>query len=150
MGVELSPQEIDQYMLAAPRIILCVNRPGKAPLPVPMWFGWIDGKIYMHTLQTSKKVPPLRENPEVACLVESGEAYFSLKAVLIVGHCDVIDDPAEVKKYADLISETKPMYRKFRPQKWPPHLERHYTKPRSLLRVTPKSITSWDFQKIRH
>ena len=149
MGIELTPQEIDRYLLAAPRVILCVGRPGKAPLPLPMWFGWIGGKIYMHTPQASRKVQPIRENPEVACLVESGEEYYSLKAVLIIGQCDVIDDPIEVKKYADLIFETKPIYKTFVPPKWPPHLERHYAKPRSLLRVTPKSITSWDFQKIR-
>jgi nitroimidazol reductase NimA-like FMN-containing flavoprotein (pyridoxamine 5'-phosphate oxidase superfamily) len=149
MGVELSAQEIDDYMLSAPRIILCVSRPGKAPLPLPMWFGWIGGKIYMTTLQTSRKVQPIRENPEVACLVESGEHYYSLKSVLVVGHCDVIDDQAEMRKYQQLITETKPIYAQYRPEKWPAHLERHYAKPRSLLRVTPRSITSWDFQKIR-
>jgi len=149
MGVELSAQEIDQYLLSSPRIILCINRPGKAPLPLPMWFGWIDGKIYMHTLQSSKKIQPVRENPEVSCLVESGEEYFSLKALLIIGHCDVIDDQAEVRKYAELITQTKPIYKKYRPESWPPHLQRHYEKPRSLLRITPKSFTSWDFNKIR-
>jgi len=150
MGVELTPDEIDAYMLAAPRVILCVSRPGRAPLPLPMWFGWIDRQICMHTLQDSKKVAPIRANPEVACLVESGEHYFSLKAVLVVGHCDISDDQDEVRRYQRLINETKPLYTQYRPEKWPPHLERLYAKPRVLLRVTPKSITSWDFQKIRH
>lgn len=150
MGIELSPEEIDAYLLAAPRLILCVSRPGHAPLPLPMWFGWIDRKIYMHTLQASKKVQPIRDNPEVACLVESGEHYFSLKAVLVIGHCDVIDDQDEVRKTQQRINETKPLYKQYRPEQWPPHLTRHYAQPRSLLRVTPKSITSWDFQKIRH
>jgi len=149
MGVELTPGEIDAYMLAAPRTILCVSRPGRAPLPLPMWFGWIDRKIYMHTLQSSRKVKPIRENPEVACLVESGEHYFTLKAVLVIGHCDVIDDQDEVRTYQRLITETKPLYNEIRPAQWPPHLERHYAKPRSLLRITPKSITSWDFNKIK-
>ncbi len=150
MGVELSPQEVDAYLLAAPRLILCVSRPGRAPLPLPMWFGWIERKIVMHTLRTSKKVRQIRENPEVACLVESGEHYYTLKAALIIGPCEVIDDDEEVRRVQRAINETKPLYRQLRPEHWPPHLERLYTQPRSLLRVTPRSITTWDFQKIRH
>jgi nitroimidazol reductase NimA-like FMN-containing flavoprotein (pyridoxamine 5'-phosphate oxidase superfamily) len=149
VGVELTTQEIDGFLLSSPRLILCVSRPGHAPLPLPMWFGWLDGKIYMHTLQSSKKVPHLRANPEVACLVESGEHYFTLKAVLIVGRCEVSDDQEQVRYFQRRITETKPIYGQYRPEQWPPHLQRHYAKPRSLLAVTPKSITSWDFSKIR-
>ncbi|HUJ74941.1 MAG TPA: pyridoxamine 5'-phosphate oxidase family protein [bacterium] len=150
MGVELSSAEIDAFLLSAPRLILCISRPGRAPLPLPMWFGWLDGKIYMHTLQASKKMAPLRSNPEVACLVESGEHYYTLKAVLIIGTCEISDDQEQVRRIQARINETKPIYSTYRPSEWPPHLARHYAKPRSLLTVTPKSITSWDFQKIRH
>jgi hypothetical protein len=38
MGIELSRAEIDCYLNAAPRGILCVTRDGHAPLALPMWF----------------------------------------------------------------------------------------------------------------
>ena len=78
MGIELSQSEIDDYLLSSPRGILCVSRNNLAPLALPMWFGWIDGKVMMNTLLTSKKMEPIRRNPQVSFLVESGEAYFTL------------------------------------------------------------------------
>ena len=149
MSIELSQEEIDRFMLESPRCILCVSREGQAPLPLPMWFGWIDGKIYMHTMLSSKKMPHLRKNPEVACLVEGGEHYYTLKAVLFIGHCDISDDQEEVWRYARLIRETKPLYKELTPEQWPAHLERLYAKPRALLTITPHSMTTWDFAKIR-
>ena len=149
MGVELSAEEIDAYLENAPRCILCVSRPNRAPLPLPMWFGWVDGQIVMHTLLASKKVGYLRAQPEVSVLVESGEHYFTLKAVLAIGTCTVVDDPTEVRTWIERINESKPLYRKLRPEQWPPHLQRFYEQPRAALLVRPASITTWDFAKIR-
>ena len=149
MGIELSQEEIHEFTQQAPRCILCVNREGLAPLPVPMWFAYIEGKLYMHTLLSSKKVPHLRKDPKVAVVVESGEHYFTLRAVLFMGHCDVIDDQDEVRHWMHRIREEKPLYKELTPEQWPPHLERLYEKPRALLRITPHSVTTWDFAKIR-
>ena len=109
MGIELSPAEMDDYLLRSPRIILCVAREGRAPLALPMWFGWVEGKILMDTALGSRKISAIRKNPLVSCLVESGEDYFALQAVLIVGQCEIIDDPEERRRLADLIFETKPV-----------------------------------------
>lgn len=150
MGVELSAAEIDAYFLNSPRCILCISRDGKAPLPLPMWFGWVDGRIVMHTALESRKVGYLRANPQVSVLVESGEHYYTLKAVLAIGTCTVVDDQPEVRRWIERLNESKPLYRQLRPEQWPPHLQRFYEKPRAALLVRPTSITSWDFAKIRH
>ena len=148
MGVELTPAEIDAYLLASPRVILCVARKNKAPLPMPMWFGWIERKIVMTTLQASRKVGPIRSNPQVACLVESGEEYFSLKALLMMGTCEVVDDQEQVTSWQERIFDNKPMYKSLFPAQLPPHLERFYSRPRSALIVTPTTVTTWDFANI--
>ena len=150
MGVELSAAEMDAYLLSAPRCVLCVSRPGQAPLPLPMWFGWADGQFIMHTLLASRKVAHLRANPQVAVLVESGEHYFTLKAVLAIGACTVVDEPAQVKAWIARMTACKPLYQQLRPEQWPPHLARFYEQPRAALLIRPTSFTSWDFAKIRH
>ena len=149
MGVNLEPQELDAYLQTQPRAILCVTRPGKAPFAVPMWFAWMEGKIVMNTLLTSKKVQYIRDQPLVTCVVESGEHYYTLKAVLLMGPCEVIDDQEVVRAEIERMKAAKPLYNDLRPESWPSHLERHYAKPRALLRMTPSSITTWDFAKIR-
>ena len=148
-GHRASPVEMDDYLLHSPRFILCVGREGRAPLALPMWFGWVEGKILMDTALGSRKISAIRRNPLVSCLVESGEDYFALQAVLIVGQCEIIDDQEERRRLADLIFETKPVYRELYPKQLPTHLERFYSQPRAILRVTPHGVTTWNFAKIR-
>lgn len=151
MGVELSREELNHYLLTAPRAILCVSRGDeRPPVALPMWFGWIEGQVVMHTLADSPKVGHIRRHPQVSCLVESGEHYYTLKAVMLQGPCSVSDDPADVQWAVGAINANKPFYNELRPDEWPPHLQRHYAKPRVVLRVSPERIVSWDFAKIRH
>jgi nitroimidazol reductase NimA-like FMN-containing flavoprotein (pyridoxamine 5'-phosphate oxidase superfamily) len=149
MGIELTQAEIDDYMLSSPRGILCISRENLAPLALPMWFGWIDGKVMMHTLLTSKKVEPIRRSPQVSFLVESGEAYFTLKALLVIGTCEIIENQDDAENWRRKLQENKPLYKELIPETWPPHLERHYARPHADLVITPASITSWNFAKIR-
>ena len=152
MGIELTGAELDDYFAHAPRAILCVGRDGKAPLALPMWFAWHDGAIYMNTALKSKKIDDVRQNPEVSCLVESGEQYFTLKAVLVIGRCEINtnQDEVNIEAWNAWIGRVKPLYsRLLDPSKLPPHLARFYAQPRATLKITPRSITSWDFAKIR-
>ena len=151
MGIVLSREEIDHYLSAAPRGILCVTRDGHAPLALPMWFAWVDGKVVMNTSLKSKKVAAIRRHPLVSFLVESGEHYWTLKAALIIGECEVVDDQAMVRAWTSRVEEVKPLYKeRLFPKELPPHLQRLYAQDRAALIITPKSITSWDFAKVRH
>src|SRR5262249_40023513 len=150
MGIELSREEIDRYLNAAPRGILCVTRDGHAPLALPMWFAWVDGKVVMHTSLKSKKVAAVRRHPEVSFLVESGEHYWTLKAALIIGSCQGIDDQTGAPTWMARIEQVKPLYKEqLFPKELPSHLQRFYAQDRAALVITPKSMTSWDFAKVR-
>ena len=151
MGIELSREEIDRYLNAAPRGILCVTRDGQAPLALPMWFAWVDGKIVMNTGLKSKKVAAVRKHPHVSFLVESGEHYWTLKAALIIGECEVVDDQEAARAWRARVEAVKPLYGdQLFPKELPPHLQKFYAQDRTALIITPKSITSWDFAKVRH
>jgi len=150
MGIELSREEIDRYLNAAPRGTLCVTRDGQAPLALPMWFAWVDGKIVMHTSLKSKKVAAVRKHPQVSFLVESGKHYWTLKAALIIGECEVVDDQAAARAWMTRIEQVKPLYKDHLfPKDLPPHLQRLYAQDRAVLVITPRSITSWAFAKVR-
>jgi nitroimidazol reductase NimA-like FMN-containing flavoprotein (pyridoxamine 5'-phosphate oxidase superfamily) len=150
VGIELSRGEIDDFLNASPRGILCVTRDGHAPLALPMWFAWIDGQVVIHTSLKSKKVAAVRKHPLVSFLVESGEHYWTLKAVLIIGECKVVDDQLAARAWMSRVEQIKPLYKDHLfPKDLPPHLQRLYAQDRAALVITPKSITSWDFAKVR-
>jgi general stress protein 26 len=152
MGIELTDPEIDAYLAQAPTVILGIDRDGRAPLLVPMWFAWHEGALYMNTALDSAKIGWLRRRPEVSCLVESGDAYFTLKAVRITGNCAINDSQAEVNSavWIEWLFQVKPLYATLADrEQMPPHLERFYRRPRATLKVTPRRIGSWDFAKIR-
>ncbi len=149
MGIELSQGEIDAYMQESPRGVLCVTREARAPLALPMWFAWIDGKIVMTTQLAAKKVAAIRKNPLVSFLVESGRDYFTLKALLLMGPCEIEEHPEGAAEAMGRIHEHKPLYRELFPKDLPPHLVKHYAKPHATLTIAPTAITSWDFAKVR-
>jgi len=151
MAIDLTQREIDEFMLSSPVVILCVAREGRAPLAVPMWFGWADNTIYLNTALASKKVGYIRENPLVSCLVETGRDYYELKSVLLMGRCEINENQAEVNADAwrEWLHAVKPLYREIYPKILPPHLARFYAEPRATLVIKPYGTTTWDFAKIR-
>ena len=85
----------------------------------------------------------------VLLLVEGGEDYFALNSVLIMGEAEISEDPEVVAENQRIVDETKPIYRdQLTPDKWPPHLEKFYQKPRAAIKVVSRNITTWDFAKI--
>jgi len=149
MSTRLSPEEIDDFLLTSLRVILGIARPDGAPVLLPMWFTWVEGKLLMDTMAASRKVARLRARPEVTCLAESGRHYYTLKAVRLRGTCRIVDDPARVAGFHDLLVSTKPIYKGLLPERWPPALARRRAQPRVVLEVTPTDIVSWDNRKLR-
>src|SRR5258705_1391949 len=148
MGIELSREEIDRYLNAAPRGMLCVTRDGLAPLALRMWFAWVDGKVVMHTSLKSKKVAAVRKHPDVSFLVESGEHYWTLKAALIIGACEIVDDQAGARAWMWRIEGVKPLYRQEPfPKELPAPPPKASPHDSASLVMPPKPFTSWAFAK---
>ena len=73
-------------------IVTTVRRDGW-PISLPVWFAYVDGAIYMRTPARSKKVARVRHDDRACFLVEAGEAWAELHAVLWLGRLvEVTDD----------------------------------------------------------
>jgi len=72
-----------------------INRDG-TPHLVTMFYAMQGGRIAFWTYRTSQKARNLARDPRVTCLVETGEEYFELRGVQVVGVALCIDDPARV------------------------------------------------------
>ena len=110
-----------------------------------------NNTIYINTAAASKKAAPLREDPNVAVLVEAGHQYYELKTVLCMGKARINENQDEVsfQTWTNWLHANKPLYRQTYAERFPPHLERFYQQKRMTLAIKPHSITTWDFSKIK-
>ena len=72
-----------------------INRDG-TPHLVTMFYVMLDGQIAFWTYRSSQKARNLARDRRVTCLVETGEEYFELRGVQVVGLARSIEDPARV------------------------------------------------------
>jgi PPOX class probable F420-dependent enzyme len=72
-----------------------INRDG-TPHLVTMFYVMLGGRIAFWTYRSSQKARNLARDPRVTCLVETGEDYFELRGVQVVGTARCVEDPAGV------------------------------------------------------
>lgn len=146
--IQLTDEEIRDFMNEARTLIIVSNGRNGYPHPMPMWFYYDDaGAFYCTTFRKSQKVLNFRRDPRASLLVESGEEYAELKSVLAYAECEVIDDfdtvcdtlvkvntkgrevnDAEVEQLLGAVSKT--------------------AEKRVVLKFTPSEIVSWDHAKL--
>jgi nitroimidazol reductase NimA-like FMN-containing flavoprotein (pyridoxamine 5'-phosphate oxidase superfamily) len=146
--IQLTPEEIADFMVARKTIIIVANGKDGYPHPMPMWFH-ADGQgcVYCTTFRKSQKVLNFRRDPRAALLVESGEDYATLKSVLIYARTEIIDDqeavvdtlvkintkglsvtPEDVQRLIGAVSQT--------------------ASKRVVLKFHPERYVSWDHAKL--
>ena len=144
----MTESEISDFLATAHTGILATLRSGGAPAIVPLWFVLLDGSVYLRTLRSSAKATHLIDDPRVSFLVESGEAWAQLKAVVLYGIAELVDTPeltseidaALAEKYADFLM----------PSSAPSRAREQYAASRVYIRVVPTRRTlTWDNSKLR-
>ena len=120
-----------------------INRDG-TPHLVTMFYVMLDGQIAFWTYRSSQKARNVARDPRVTCLVETGEEYFELRGVQVVGLARCIDDPARVLDIGRRVaSVTAGM---------DAGALAEYTEKTARKRlgyvVEPRRVISWDFRKL--
>jgi PPOX class probable F420-dependent enzyme len=83
------PSEKDIQRLQSQQVIwLASVRPDGRPHLVPIWFVWLEGKIYLGTDPASVKVRNLRANPEVSLALEDG-----VQPLICEGSARLLEEP---------------------------------------------------------
>jgi len=103
--VTMTPDEVQQLLASSRKVQLATISPDGWPHLVTMYYTMTGGKITFWTYRTSQKALNLSRDPRISCLVETGEAYFDLRGVLIQGVVATITDPDEVYKIGLAIGE---------------------------------------------
>ena len=58
-----------------------------------MWYGVVDGEIWLETKEKSQKAVNLKRDPRVSFMIEDGDTYDTLRGVSFEGVAEIVDDP---------------------------------------------------------
>jgi len=94
--IQLTPEEQAEFLRQPHKASLATVDKDGFPHVVAMGFLARDGAIYMTSYAKAQKVLNVRRNPKVAVMIEAGSGYAEFRGVMIRGHCEIIEDPAEV------------------------------------------------------
>lgn len=90
-GRYLEEAEIESLLEEARVAIFCSHNKDGTIHAIPLWFGYIDGKIIILTPSGSRKVKNVKRNRDVSVLVETRSPP---KGALIYGKAEIdYDDP---------------------------------------------------------
>lgn len=146
-AIAMTPDEVRAYLGSRSRIIVVTNGPGGMPHPVPMNYG-IDGegRIVITSFARSQKVRNLERDPRAALLVESGETYAELAAVIAWADAEIVREPDRVAELMRLVRAAPTLAASIGPER--DEQVRASLAKRVVVRFTPFRTASWDHAKL--
>jgi PPOX class probable F420-dependent enzyme len=154
MGVRLDDDEAWAELEAAHTGILTTLRRDGRPVSVPVWFAALERRVYVRTPAKTRKVDHVRRDPRATFLVERGDRWIELCAVMLHADVELVEPGDEYDTASAAIDEK---YRGFGMKsptmggkKVPDATKRHYAGRAALLRLTPVGdLVTWDNSRLR-
>ncbi len=146
--IKLNDEEIRDYLERQKTLIIVSNGNDGYPHPMPMWFHTdAAGCLYCTTFSKAQKVFNWQRDPKASLLVESGDEYADLKAVLIYARTEIIDDFDAV---CDTLVKISTKGRSVTPEQTEAIRAQvgGTAAKRVLLKFTPERYVSWDHAKL--
>jgi len=149
MGIQFTDEEEREFLTTMHTGVVTTLRRDGWPISLPVWFAYVDGAIYMRTPAKSKKVARVRHDDRACFLVESGEAWAELHAVLWLGRLVEVTDDDVRDRVGAMITAKYAGFRTVR-AKMPDATKQHYGTRDVMyeLRPTERRLT-WDNRKLR-
>jgi PPOX class probable F420-dependent enzyme len=154
VGVRLTDDEAWAELDRAHTGILTTLRRDGRPVSLPVWFTTVGRTIYVRTPAKTRKVEHVRHDPRATFLVERGEKWIELCAVMVYADVTLLDDGEEydtasnaiTEKYAGFGMESDAMGGK----RVPDATRQHYAGSSAILRLTPtERMVTWDNSRLR-
>lgn len=136
--ISLSPEELEKYLRTQRTIRLATVGGSGLPHVIPLWFVWVDGLVFMNSTRGNLTLRNVAANPIATGVVDDGEAYDSLRGVILRGKVEWGDQGR-----LDAVSEA--WSRKYLGGNPVPFAR---WKNRLWFHLVPQDMTSWDFRKI--
>jgi PPOX class probable F420-dependent enzyme len=142
----MTDEEIRSFLEQGRNATVATIGPDGLPHLVAMWYGLVDGKVYLETKSKSQKAVNLRRDSRIACSIEAGDSYDQLRGVAIEGHGALIEDAASEEYWAAAVSVFE-RYQAPYSDEMRPVVETMMHK-RVVVRIDPVRVRSWDHRKL--
>ncbi len=146
------PMELDEFDLLYRRNCYCemahVNKRGY-PIVTPMFYVIIDDIIHMSSIKKYRhKVHHLKENPKMSVVIHNdGSNVRHQKAILIIGEAELSDEQELMKRvHWDIID--KYFFEITGEEERATVFEAVHTPLRTIIKVIPEKILTWDLGKM--
>ncbi|GGZ46726.1 pyridoxamine 5'-phosphate oxidase family protein [Streptomyces bluensis] len=142
--IMMAPAELDEFLATQRTCRVATVSADGSPHVSPLWFVWDGTSLWLYSLTRSKRWADLRRDPRVAVTVDAGEDYGELRGVELSGTVEFV---GEAPRTGEPVPELASVERLFAGKNFGltemPHDGRH-----AWVRLTPESVTSWDFRKL--
>ncbi|HEU4362112.1 MAG TPA: PPOX class F420-dependent oxidoreductase [Mycobacterium sp.] len=142
--IVMSPGEIADFVNTHRTGTLATIGPDGQPHLTAMWYGVVDGEIWLETKAKSQKAVNLRRDPRVSFLLEGGQTYDTLRGVSFEGVAEIIDDPGTIFRVGVSVWEryTGPYTDEMKP------FVDQMMHNRVAVRIITRRARSWDHRKL--
>ena len=142
--IVMSDAEIAEFVTSSRTGTLATIGPNGQPHLTAMWYGVVDGEIWLETKAKSQKAVNLRRDPRVSFLLEDGQTYDTLRGVSFEGVAEIVDDPDAIFRVGVSVWER---YTGSYTDDMKPAVDQMMHK-RIAVRVVARRTRSWDHRKL--
>ena len=148
MGVRMTDEEIDRFLTDKLTVVFVTINPDGTPLPTPLWYINKGPTVYVRTMRNLWKTKNVLRDPRATAVVEDGDIYLKLRAVIVKGRVEIVEDEDELDWFKDQM-EAKYGHRRPQMQKMASATQRHYANPQVVMKLVPEKVWTWDNSKLR-
>ena len=94
--IEMTDEQVARFLDQSRTCTMATVGPGGMPHLVAMWYGWLDGQVWLESKAKAQKILNLRRDDRLAVMVEAGNTYETLRGVSLEGRGIIVEDPDEI------------------------------------------------------
>ncbi len=142
--IVMSESEIADFVNNSRTGTLATIGPDGHPHLTAMWYGVVDGEIWLETKAKSQKAVNLKRDPRVSFMIEDGDTYDTLRGVSFEGVAEIVDEPDAIFRVGVSVWEryTGPYSDDMKPA-----VDMMMNK-RVAVRIVAQRSRSWDHRKL--
>jgi PPOX class probable F420-dependent enzyme len=142
--IVMSEAQITDFVTSSRTGTLATIGSDGQPHLTAMWYGVVDGDIWLETKAKSQKAVNIKRDPRVSFMIEDGDTYDSLRGVSFEGIAEIVDAPDAIFRVGVSVWEryTGPYTEEVKPA-----VDMMMNK-RVAVRIVAQRTRSWDHRKL--